>query len=104
MLNIDQIKSIVYHIRHIEWGSWEGIIKSSPYMFVSDVDHRMFLQFDLYFNNPKTCSAERMIGWAHPDLIFLLQGGPVNIFIDCTFKVVPSAFVQLMISMMFKAS
>lgn len=101
MLTIDQMKSIVYHIRHVEWGSWEGTIKSSPYMFVSDVDHRQFLQFDLYFHNQKTLSNERMIGWAHPDLIFLVQGGPVNIFIDCTFKVVPSAFMQLMIIMVY---
>ena len=45
----------------------------------------------------------RMIGYAHPNLLIECTGHPLNVFTDCTFRIVPagSGFSQLMIIMVF---
>lgn len=75
-------------------------------MNVSDDDGRLFLQFDHCFasdgkNSDSLQCIERMIGWANPDLIFLFKSGPVNTFIDCTFKCTVKGFTQLMVIMLY---
>jgi hypothetical protein len=47
---------------------------------------------------------EKIIGWGHPDLIFLTKYGPVNLFADCTFKVVPKGFSQCLILMIYTSA
>jgi hypothetical protein len=42
-----------------------------------------------------------MIGWAHPDLVTLASKGGLNLFIDCTFDVVPHPFTQMMVIMLY---
>jgi len=42
-----------------------------------------------------------MVGWAHPDLVVLASKGGLNLFIDCTFDVVPHPFVQIMVIMIY---
>lgn len=44
-----------------------------------------------------------MIIWGHPDLIHLMRHGPCPIFMDCTFKVVPREFSQLLVIMVYAA-
>ena len=100
LLTLDQMISQVYRVRSLEYGSWEGQIKSKPLMYANDNDTRLFLQFDLELNLDNL-GLQRIIGWAHPDLVFLLKNGPVNTFIDCTFRVVPKGFTQLMIIMVY---
>jgi hypothetical protein len=92
--------ALIYHTRHNEFNSWEGQIHSFPLVFVTDNDTRHFLQFDIRVN-VKEHGMQRIIGWGHPELIFLLKNGPVNTFIDCTFKCVPQGFSQLMIVMVY---
>ena len=43
----------------------------------------------------------KLVGWGYPELIFLTKSGPVNIFIDYTFKIVPVGFTQLTILMIY---
>jgi len=59
----------------------------------------LFLKWDL--NVSIDDEMQRIIGWAHADLIFLTQGGPVNIFVDCTFRIVPKGFHQCMVIMIY---
>jgi hypothetical protein len=44
---------------------------------------------------------QKFIGWGHPDLMFQLRNGPLNIFVDCTFSVVPKGFSQLFVLMAY---
>lgn len=77
------------------------MIKSHP---MKDVDLfpkgcGAFLQFALTVNIDG--ELQTILGWGHPQLINLLKNGKVNLFVDCTFKVVPKGFTQLMILMMY---
>jgi hypothetical protein len=65
------------------------------------MDERNFLQFNIDVIIEE--KMQTIIGWAHPELIFLVKGGPTNIFIDCTFRVVPHGFTQLMIIMVYSS-
>jgi hypothetical protein len=53
------------------------------------------------FNSCKTIDGKeaRMVGWAHPSLICLLQVNRLELFIDATFRSVPSPFYQCLIVM-----
>jgi hypothetical protein len=44
---------------------------------------------------------QRIIGWGHEDLIFILNGGPKFLFVDCTFSCVPKGFSQCLVIMMY---
>jgi hypothetical protein len=44
-----------------------------------------------------------MICWDHPDLIRLMKHGASPVFMDCTFKVVPRGFPQLLVIMIHAA-
>jgi hypothetical protein len=57
---------------------------------------KQFIQFYLFVNIEGVF--QHMIGWAHPDLILLTQYGDNNLFVDCTYKVVPKGFIPLSIS------
>jgi hypothetical protein len=77
------------------------MIKSHP---MKDVDlfpqgTGAFLQFTLTVNIDG--ELQTILGWGHPQLINLLKNGKVHLFVDCTFKVVPKGFTQLMILMMY---
>jgi len=56
----------------------------------------------LLFNNNITITdsfnkstMQKFIGWGHLELAFHLRTGPLNIFVDCTFSVVPKGFSQM---------
>ena len=44
---------------------------------------------------------KHIIGWSHPELLFLLKKNRPNGFFYCTFRVVPRGFSQLMITMIY---
>jgi hypothetical protein len=57
---------------------------------VGNNDTRLFLLFNKKINVDG--KLQHIIGWGHLDLIFECKHAAVNIFIDCTFKVVPMGF------------
>ena len=108
MLTINQLKNIIYYVRAKEYGDWVGRILTHPFSTVFINDERHFIQFMLTIpvpmklaNNPNYTEIQKIIGWGHPDLIFQMKHGKVNLFVDCTFKCVPRGFMQCLIMMMY---
>ena len=60
---------------------------------------RLFLQFNISINVGN--KLQKIISFAHPDLINIIKGGPVHLFIDCTFKCVPKGFSQCLVIMIY---
>ena len=75
-LRMDQLKSIVQRTRRGEFADWEGVISSFPLLHCADDDERLFLQFNVNVNIKQ--KIEKLIGFAHPDLIHRLKYGPVQ--------------------------
>jgi hypothetical protein len=99
-LDVHQMEQLVYRARHKEFRDWESQIESFPLCYFDPgKDHRFFLQFNMSVNVDN--ELQKIIGWAHPDLIFLTAHGACNLFLDCTFKVVPKGFSQLLIVMVY---
>ena len=96
-LTTNQMQSLVHRVRHKEFQNWESLISSAPLVFCADNDRRMFLQFNVNINIKE--KMEKIIGWAHPDLKWIARSSGLNLFVDCTFKVAPAGFSQLMIVM-----
>ncbi|OWZ08139.1 hypothetical protein PHMEG_00019363 [Phytophthora megakarya] len=44
-------------------------------------------------------SVERIFGWAHPALVALLRYHGTTIFVDCTFRCVPTGYAQCVVFM-----
>lgn len=83
-----QLKKIVYTERQHEFADIDSMIRSFPLANVSEDDVRLFLLFNLeYSAASKGEKIEKMIGWGHPDAIWLTQQGPRSYFFDATFKV-----------------
>jgi len=105
------MKAIVYYVRTKEYGDWMGRIVCHPLSTVFINDERNFFQFLLMIpvqiksgNNPNNTEIQKIIGWAHPDLMFQMKHGKVNLFIDCTFKCCPRGFSQCLIMMMYSSA
>jgi len=99
---------MVYYLGTKEYGDWLDRIVQHPLLTTFINDERPFLQFILMLpvpvksgNNPNNFEVQKIIGWGHPDLIFQMKHGKVNLFIDCTFKCCPRGFYQCMIIMMY---
>ena len=98
-LDLPQIHSLIYRTRTKEFHDWEGRIESFPLACTSKTDQRSFMRFKLVIEvDGKLC---KLIGWCHPDLLFMLKSENISIFVDCTFKCVPWGFRQLMVIMMY---
>ena len=83
-LSRDQIRKMILRFQNEEFGNWHLVISSPTLCLASDVNERLFLQFNTTINIDEEMI--RMVGFAHPDLIFLTQClDTANIFIDCTF-------------------
>jgi len=98
-LTLNQMRPMVYRFRYREHGEWESIIISFPTAFCSEIDPRLFLQFNMTVNVDN--ELQKIIGWGHPDLIDKAKYRGVNLFVDCTFKIVPHGFSQCMVLMAF---
>ena len=60
-------------------------------------DETLLLQFNNILNIVGN-KLQKIIGFAHPDLINI-KGGPVHLFIDCTCKCVPKEYSQCLVIM-----
>ena len=94
------LKSRVYRFRKDEYGEMkEALLKYSEF---SETDRRSILIFN---NKVKLPSGEftHMSRFAHPALVIECTGYPLNVFIDCTFHVIPVAtgFKQMMVIIIF---
>ena len=99
-----QLRDYVYQVRRHEFKDWETAIRSPPLSIVSSTDQRLFLRFMADVHIEATGELSRMIGWGHPKLLFVTKGGPLNMFIGCTFRCVPKGFYQLMVIMVYSTS
>jgi hypothetical protein len=66
------------------------------------------VQFDVTANYVDEQSGEQrysnLVGFGHPDLIYVTRGHKSNLFIDATFSICPKGFEQLLILMAFSAA
>ena len=100
LLSRKKIRKMILNFRNEEFGKWENVIKHPPLVLATDDgDKRLFLQFALEINIGE--QLQKIIGWANPDLPFLARSLQGNLFFDCTFKVVPKGFTQLLIIMIY---
>ncbi len=101
-LSVTSLLRLFYHARNIAFGDWNGIVYSAPLLNVNG--DQLFLQFDHSYHNTSRTEMLRMMGWAHPSLFQYLTEPARNIFIDCTFRIVPRQFHQLLIIMVYSKS
>lgn len=100
-LDHGQLKSIVQAKRTKEYGEWWMAIQLHPLKSCSPDDDRPFLQFMTTVANIPKKKFETMIGFAHPDLMYVLMHGAVPLYIDGTFACVPKGFEQLLVIMAY---
>jgi len=94
-----QMTSLVHRTRINEYGNWYDAIRNAPLVYCELDDNRHFLSVDITVIIDE--DMHRIIGWRHPYSISLVKAGPVNTFIDCTFRIVPQNFYQCMILMIY---
>jgi hypothetical protein len=70
-LNDAQIRTLIYQVRVKNVGEWYMAIQQHPLRSCSATDERPFLQFVLNVNIDGEFHS--IIGWGHPELIFLLK-------------------------------
>ncbi|POM81412.1 Hypothetical protein PHPALM_625 [Phytophthora palmivora] len=67
-----------------------------------DVKHNPGLKtFQFHFTYYEDEVLYRVIGWSHPHLMDHLKQRPCSIFVDATFRCVPTHFYQLVVVMMY---
>jgi hypothetical protein len=95
-----QVQAIVKNVRAREYG-FDMFVKleTNKVSRMKDND-KWFLQFNALVTDPKDGQRSRMLGFANPKLIGLLNGD-VQIYIDGTFKICPKPFYQCLIIMVF---
>jgi hypothetical protein len=99
-LTKEQVIRRVYRTRALSTGSdIFRQIEREPLCLVEENSSLYFLQFNMSFHHDGIL--HRACGWANPKLIRLLKYPKCNLFIDCTFKCVPSPFYQCLIIMVF---
>jgi hypothetical protein len=101
-----EICSLVYRIRQEHCGGDVfRILEDDRYARLSPADPRLFLKLNNTYEVPddKTVKnrLQRMLLWAHPDLLPILKRRKIACFIDGTFRTVPKAFRQCLIVMAF---
>jgi hypothetical protein len=93
---------LIKRARAIEFGGALDSLRSFPLNAVSITDKALFFQFSLHVSIKG--HVQNIIGWGHPKLMFHLAAGPVQVFVDCTFKVVPLGFSQVLLIMVYLAA
>lgn len=106
MVNINELQKLYYASRRTAFGNWEGMIRTRPLLVTLSPTPHVFLQFD--YSYPKTSKINdnkldlsRMIGWGNPQLFHILRESRRHIFADCTYRIVPKEFYQIMIIMVY---
>ena len=70
-LKIIQIKRIITNDRANPYGDWRRAIRKDTFVGTGDTDNRTFLQF--FWEGCIKDRVEKIISWAHSNLIFLLR-------------------------------
>ena len=103
-LNLNQLETMVYNERKKAFGNYETAIMSPPLCYTDNTSDTYLLLFNnniLITDKSNKQTMQKFIGWGHPDLAFHLRTGALNLFIDCTFSVVPKGFSQLFVLMAY---
>ncbi|KAJ8552352.1 hypothetical protein ON010_g10194 [Phytophthora cinnamomi] len=74
-------------------------IEMPPHRNLSAVDHRPLLQFNVSYTHGR--DLHRLIGFAHPGLLHVLNNPGLQLFIDGTFSVAPRPFKHVVIAMVY---
>ncbi len=107
-LTKEEVTNLVFNTRGNDVESIEQLLRTPPLSQAGLVidgnltDARPFLQsmWQGFIKNNGKYEYHKIFIWGHPDLIYEIQGQPVQLFIDCTFKV-PKGWMQIMIIMLF---
>jgi len=101
------MERLVYEQRNKDFGDWEAIIMSPPLIIANPTSGSLFLLFNASVqieDRNGIPALKNFIGLGHPELVHELRQGPLNMFVDCTFKTVPGGFYQLFILMAYLPS
>lgn len=104
-LTREQVINRVYNTcRQHYGGNIHGLIELPPLSLVKGSNQRFFFfhfHHIFYEDDHKDMSQpQRIIGWAHPDLVKLLKYSGATVFVDGTFRCVHSHFRQCVIIML----
>ncbi|DBA04443.1 TPA: LOW QUALITY PROTEIN: hypothetical protein N0F65_010039 [Lagenidium giganteum] len=100
-LTREQVIRRVHHTRRSHFvGQIYGRLELPPLSLVSNSTLR-FLQFRFSYHDKKRPCVERLIGWAHPELLRLFKYKHTTIFLDGTFRCVPRGFYQVLVFMVY---
>ena len=104
LLNLQQLQSAVYRSRTKGFSDWGSQIRQYPLAFCDpqQSNPKLFSRFmlDIVLDG----KIVKIVGWAHPNLLFLLRDGRSPLFIDGTFRVVPVGFYQLLVLMVYSCA
>ena len=89
-----------HHARGNHSHEWNSKIDNDAYKYSLGSPRVLVLRFDEKFANDKD-DISRIIGYAHPYLMDIAKDRKRNMFVDCTFQVVPKPFSQLMVVMFY---
>lgn len=101
LLTINQLEKAVYAARSKEFGEWENIVRSFPLCLCSPTAVVPLHFFQFMLDVVVKGTIEKLVGWAHPKLLFWANAGAVQLFLDCSFYMVPLGFEQLLTIMMY---
>jgi len=102
LTHMKALETQVYNFKKVEFGDQDSKLYMNPHNTTED--GRTFIQFDLKIpqqdpkNKMKTVYV-RILGFAHPELVFLTRAKQVPIFVDGTFFEVPEPWKQSLILM-----
>jgi hypothetical protein len=96
----EQLIHRVYNAREKKCGSWFKLVTSPPNDSIGIADKRRFLKFVTMFEDSGGI-LRHVVGWAHPQLVFLMKAGSVSAFVDSTFRCVPDPFDQCLVLMIY---
>lgn len=98
-LDLKFMENLVYRTRHLNYPNWKALIFSEPFVWCREDDQRPFTRFSCEM----IVAGERcdFVGISHPDMIFEIGDTQLHGFIDCTFSIVPSYFLQVLILMVY---
>ncbi|KAG3169857.1 hypothetical protein PC128_g19076 [Phytophthora cactorum] len=93
-------RDLVYRTRQeATGGDIFRLLEMAPFRFLSPLDTRPFLQFNVSYTIKQ--ELQRIIGFGHPGLMYLLNYQKNQLFIDGTFDIAPNPFKQAVIVMVF---
>ncbi|KAH9154586.1 hypothetical protein AeRB84_003342 [Aphanomyces euteiches] len=99
-----QVVKRVHRARSSHFGlSIHGRVEVPPLALVKHSTLKFFQFHHIWSNihSKREDKLDRLIGWAHPELITLLRYDNITLFLDGTFRCTPSGFTQCIVLMVF---